>query len=124
MNCFNSIFYKTFFNFQTSSQFLNFQTLFFKLKTEANSVEEQLHAKRLQNEQFQQKYKANKDYQKLLNLREELKVEVVKNSSILQFMSDPSFANPSKELEELYKRSEIEKHKLRINQLFQKNKKN
>ena len=70
-----------------------------KLKTEADSVEGQLHAKRLQNENLQQQYESNKEYQRLLSLREELKSELAKNNGFIQAMKDPSFANPNKELE-------------------------
>ncbi len=89
-----------------------------KNKTEADSIEGQVHAKKLENEQLQQQYESNKEYQRLLSLREELKSEIAKNNGLLQAMKDPSFANPNKEMEYTYKELEKMKESERMNQLW------
>ena len=82
-----------------------------KFKTEADSLEAQVHQKKLQNEQLQKSYEANREYQSMLKLREELKYETNKNAGLLAAMKDPSFADPNKEAIELQRQLEIEKHR-------------
>ena len=85
---------------------------------QADSIEGQVHQKRLQNKQLQKQYEANKEFQRLLAARENLKNEFAKNNGFLQAMKDPFFANPNKEMESIYKELEKLKGEERMHQLW------
>ena len=76
-------------------------------KMEVDSLDSQVHAKKLENQRLQNNYESNHAFQQLLNLRSEMKNEINKNQGLIEAMKDNAFTNPNEEMEKTYKNLEI-----------------